>query len=1180
LSPFSRRIIHFLTCAFVLAGIVAITPAFAATFTVTNGNASGPGSLRQAVLDANANGNPGEVDTITFSGVSEILQWDLDPLFQAGDITITESVAITGPGQDQLTINGQYSWLTSDGVPNGGFPDDPTSSLLRFSGNLFEIGSRDTNNSGIKVTISGMKVTATAGLVDAWEGAEVEIVDVFALENAFPTRNSASFVAGREGKLTIRDSTFFGNKWDGLLINADDAVIRNSTFVGNPNTSDFGYQFSGSATEITDSQILEDHVQHQFSAKDTYISNTVIRRIQFHFEGLIWAVDTNLHLNNVTIYAHSTQDHPNFPDQPSHLWLVNSKLFMANTVIAPDYGTHPFAVQALVRLENSTVSLNTNNHVSDGSLPGTATGLAGLEGPFVDPFSFKPVLGSPLIDTGDQAHAVNPRSGAPLTTDVLGGERIRGLDAEIGAVEIQANHAVNDSYTTAENTELNVSAPGVLSNDQVSGTLINNRIFVAEQPKHGQLTVVKLGVGLGGGFDYIPNKFFHGKDKFEYFSATENGNISNRGHVTITVSPAAPAHILIDKVTQPSGHPQVFDFKLTGGPTDTGDLFQIDQSFSLADGDANYDSGALNYGTYNLTETPVDGWATHGSCDDGSALDAIELVTGDSVTCTVTNVLLDSIVVQVATTPGGGTGFGFTHDIGAGSPFSLDDGQSEHFDSVIPGTYSLTQDDPSPGHDLVDIDCQGAAGQVVDLVQRKVTVTMAAGQTAHCTFKNEARGRILVEKVTNPDGDPQAFTFDLTGPDAFAQNFPLTDGQTHDSGLVTPGTYALAETVPAGWEISKSVCDDGSDPASIDVAPGETVTCTITNTEFDSVVVEVHTTPGGGTGFGFTHNIGAGTPFGLDDTQSEHFDSVTAGSYTITQDDPTPGHYLESIDCQGSYTSLVVDVAARSASFDVAAGQTAHCNFVNKQPGEIITDLVTDPSNVPQSFEFHLIGPENVNQSFHLNDGQVPRTSGDIVAGAYHLSTVVPEGWQLDGITCDDGSLHGDVDLQAGETVTCTVMQSLIPAPSFIITKTPDHNPVRRGEQIEYTISWENTGNGDAVGSILSDTLPEGTNFISASGAGVYDSGSNSVSWSLGTIAANSGLQSVMLVLRVGPTATIIDNVAVLSFNQDRMVVGSSNVQVEGMVPIPSLSIAGLLGLVLLLLSAGLILLRHNSRRN
>jgi len=93
----SNRIRPFHILILALLVVIAWSPVnvFAAAFVVTNGNASGAGSLRQAVLDANANGNPGVVDTITFdAAVTRIEQFDLDKGFAAGPIPITQSVNI------------------------------------------------------------------------------------------------------------------------------------------------------------------------------------------------------------------------------------------------------------------------------------------------------------------------------------------------------------------------------------------------------------------------------------------------------------------------------------------------------------------------------------------------------------------------------------------------------------------------------------------------------------------------------------------------------------------------------------------------------------------------------------------------------------------------------------------------------------------------------------------------------------------------------------------------------------------------------------------------------------------------------------------------------------------------------------------------------------------------------
>lgn len=73
----------------------------AATFTVINLNDSGPGSLRQAILDANA--NPG-TDTIEFgAGVTGTIT--LMSIFQQ----VTGDLTITGPGAVVLTVSGNSS---------------------------------------------------------------------------------------------------------------------------------------------------------------------------------------------------------------------------------------------------------------------------------------------------------------------------------------------------------------------------------------------------------------------------------------------------------------------------------------------------------------------------------------------------------------------------------------------------------------------------------------------------------------------------------------------------------------------------------------------------------------------------------------------------------------------------------------------------------------------------------------------------------------------------------------------------------------------------------------------------------------------------------------------------------------------------------------------------------------
>jgi hypothetical protein len=105
--------------------------------------------------------------------------------------------------------------------------------------------------------------------------------------------------------------------------------------------------------------------------------------------------------------------------------------------------------------------------------------------------------------------------------------------------------------------------------------------------------------------------------------------------VTVTFTNTQRGHIIVDKITDPSGVGELFDFSLTGGP-DT-----VNQTFQLADVTTPYDSGAIKPGTYSVTETIPLGWdLTSAVCSDGSPVDAIDLDPGEIVTVTFYNELL------------------------------------------------------------------------------------------------------------------------------------------------------------------------------------------------------------------------------------------------------------------------------------------------------------------------------------------------------------------------------------------------------------------------------------------------------------------------------------------------------------------------------------------------------------
>src|SRR2546428_11396252 len=110
----------------------------------------------------------------------------------------------------------------------------------------------------------------------------------------------------------------------------------------------------------------------------------------------------------------------------------------------------------------------------------------------------------------------------------------------------------------------------------------------------------------------------------------------------------------------------------------------------------------------------------------------------------------------------------------------------------------------------------------------------------------------------------------------------------------------------------------------------------------------------------------------------------------------------------------------------------------------------------------------------------------------------------------------------AGAAVSTTVSS----APLLSVSKTDSPDPVAAGGNLTYALSYSNTGNANATGVVLTDTVPANTTFVSATAGGSLASGV--VTWSVGNLAAGAS-GSVQMVVRVKsplPNKTTITNSA------------------------------------------------------
>jgi hypothetical protein len=177
-------------------------PLPASTIVVTNTNDSGPGSLRNALAVAN------DGDTIDATGVSGTI------LLTSGELQISHSVTINGPGAGTLAINGNATFLVF-----GIFASDVTISDFTITNGLGGI----SNGPGTTTTVSNCSI-------------------------------SGNFVGGISNStgglccatLTVSDCTVSGNVGGGIQNIAADGqatlIIANSTINDNSATSGGGIQ--------------------------------------------------------------------------------------------------------------------------------------------------------------------------------------------------------------------------------------------------------------------------------------------------------------------------------------------------------------------------------------------------------------------------------------------------------------------------------------------------------------------------------------------------------------------------------------------------------------------------------------------------------------------------------------------------------------------------------------------------------------------------------------------------------------------------------------------------------------------------------------------------------------------------------------------------------------------------
>jgi hypothetical protein len=405
--------------------------------TVTNTNDSGPGSLRQALADAN------DGDTITFAVTGTIG-------LTSGELLVDKSIVISGPGAKDLAIDGnakdrvfhiasgQTVTISGLTVTNG--------HTTGFGGGIHNDHARLTLNS-CTITNSSASFPGLGGAIHN-DGETIDGVATLEINNCLVTKNSGGAIyndalQGGTATLVITYSTVSNNN-DSDAINNDgwsctfcgngttSVQITNSWITGNPAnaiSSDTGRANCGNSCPTTVSITNSTISGNGGAVHNSTLSNTVVNNSTIS--------DNGIGIYNDQVSMGSSVFNSTMSNNGVELSVSGpSPLNIGNTVFKVSAGGHSIVSDGgVVMSQGYNISSDDGGGYLTG--PGDQINTDPILGPLQDnggPTLTHALLpGSPAINAGD------PNFVGPPDYDQRGPgfDRVRGGRIDVGSFELQ-----------------------------------------------------------------------------------------------------------------------------------------------------------------------------------------------------------------------------------------------------------------------------------------------------------------------------------------------------------------------------------------------------------------------------------------------------------------------------------------------------------------------------------------------------------------------------------------------------------------------------------------------------------------------------------------------------------------------------------------------------------------------
>jgi len=459
---------------------LAASGAHAATFSVTSSDDAGPGTLRQAIVDANSQAGPHVIEMSAISGDTIALKSDLPHIYG-------EDVELQG---SQVTLAGN---ITPFGTNKYGCLGVEHAALTVSDINITGCDGPGIHSYASDLQVSGSTITGNSSELG---GGIYAFDSTLTISDTTISDNSAAYAGGgiyAAGNLTISDSAISDNSADeyggGILFVDGDLTISDSTISGNS----AAYEGGGGVYARAFGAGASAHIERTVVAGNDANRTGGLSIMDFETARLI---DSRVSDNTATYYMGGI----NFFIEGGNAQLTISGSTLSGNSAVSWAGAGAVAIASYTGSGQATIRNTTVSGNSGGYLGGLNVAMygSGNEAILIDGVTV-------TNNDGDGTGGLNVWSytggsaGFEIRNSIIAGNTSSGGDEDLGmsygSVDVDVNHTLLGAPPSTSDFILDAVSQTLEGKDPVLGPLGDN----------GGPTPTHLPGSSGAGVDVIPS---------------------------------------------------------------------------------------------------------------------------------------------------------------------------------------------------------------------------------------------------------------------------------------------------------------------------------------------------------------------------------------------------------------------------------------------------------------------------------------------------------------------------------------------------------------------------------------------------------------------------------------------------------------------------------------------------